>query len=226
MDEIIFSLYRMSEWIKHVKNVQAQHNIPYKDALKVASDTYQKVAKTARRQAKERLIGAVENKVESLLGMGATGRMLKESAAGNVVRLLDSGTDRATRAMSGGNLKRASKQQLIKIIKILGDKGAEYLSGMGMTGDMLKRSAAGNVVRLLDSGTDRATRAMSGSSVNRFKKANRWQTFVDTTIRDTIDTGAKGAKAYYNATSPLEQMGFGLKRHKKMSGMALMAAGY
>jgi hypothetical protein len=165
MDEIIFSLYRMSEWIKHVKNVQAQHNIPYKDALKVASDTYQKVAKTARRQAKERLIGAVENKVESLLGMGATGRMLKESAAGNVVRLLDSGTDRATRAMSG-------------------------------------------------------------SSVNRFKKANRWQTFVDTTIRDTIDTGAKGAKAYYNATSPLEQMGFGLKRHKKMSGMALMAAGY
>jgi len=243
----------MSAWIQHVKRFQEANGCSYKDALKHAGATYLKGSgygkfdpdniqyhttggtfktfakqqeKNVKRQAKKRLIDAIEDKAESLLGMGAVGQMLKESAAGNVVRLLDSGTDRATRAMSGGNIQKATKKQLIKIIEVLGDKGADYLSGMGMTGDMLKRSAAGNVVRLLDSGTDRATRAMSGSSVNRFKKANRWQTFVDTTIRDTIDTGAKGAKAYYNATSPMEQMGFGLKRHKRLSGRALLAAGY
>jgi hypothetical protein len=208
----------MSAWIQHVKRFQEANGCSYKDALKHAGATYLKGSGDGKFDP--------DNIQYHTTGKGAVGQMLKRSAAGNVVRLLDSGTNRATREMEGGNIKRATKKQLIKIIKILGDKGAEQLSGMGAVGQMLKRSAADNVVRLMDSGTNRATSEMEGSSVNRFKKANRWQTFVDTTIRDTIDTGGKAARVYYDSTNPMEQMGFGLKKHKRLSGRALLAAGY
>jgi len=182
--------------------------------------------KTARKQGK-RLMGALGDRaVMQLMGMGAIGDSLKRAAADNSIRLMDSGTNRATSEMEGGNLLKATKAQLIKIITVLGTKGAEKLSGMGAIGDSLKRAAADNSIRLMDSGTNRATSEMEGSSVNRLNKANRWQSFVDATIRDTIDTGGKAARVYYDSTNPMSQMGFGLKRHKRYSGRALMAAGY
>jgi hypothetical protein len=188
--------------------------------------------------------------------------MLKKSAADNVVRLMNSGTDRATKEMEGGNLKKASKKQLIRLIGAIGDKLVGKMEGMGSVGTMLKKSAADNVVKLMNSGTDRATQEMEGSSlffpggsssdanfskqgaldsanfvsshqrgfkglgINRLNKANRWQTFVDSTLRDTIDTAGKAGRVYYDTTSPLGQLGFGLKRHKRLSGKALLAAGY
>ena len=114
------------------------------------------------------------------------------------------------------------------------------MSGMGKTGTMLKQNSADNVVKLLDSATTRAVRAMDGSgqhrglpgyeyvgsSINRINKANRWQTFVDTTLRDTIDTAGKAGRVCNDTTSPMSQLGFGLKRHKRLSGKALLAAGY
>jgi len=236
----------MSAWIQHVKRFQEANGCSYKDALKHASATYQKGSgfgkydpnnqqyhttggnlKKASKAQLKRLVGALGDKaVKKIVGMGSIGQMLKESAANNTVRLMDSGTNRATSEMEGGNLKKASKAQLIRLVEALTDKGISKLSGMGSIGQMLKESAANNTVRLMDSGTNRATSEMEGSSVNRLKKANRWQTFVDSTLRDTIDTGAKAGRVYYDTTNPLAQMGFGLKKHKKLSGRALVAAGY
>jgi hypothetical protein len=127
----------------------------------------------------------------------------------------------------GGNLKKTSKAQLKRIVEVLGDKAVQKLVGMGSVGQMLKESAANNTVRLMDSGTNRASSEMEtrGTSVNRLKKANRWQTFADSTIRDGIDTAGKAARVYYDSTGPMAQLGFGLKRHRKLKGKALMPAG-
>jgi len=127
---------------------------------------------------------------------------------------------------TGGNLKKASKAQLIRLIGALGDKGISKLSGMGRIGDMLKESAANNTVRLMDSGTNRATSEMEGGKISRIKKAGKWEHFANATLRDAIDTGAKAGRAYYDTTSPMAQLGFGLKKHKRLSGKALMQAGY
>jgi two-component system KDP operon response regulator KdpE len=45
-------------------------------------------------------------------------------------------------------------------------------------------------------------------------------------LRDAIDTAGKAGRVYYDTTSPMAQLGFGLKRHRKLKGKALMAAGY
>ena len=128
---------------------------------------------------------------------------------------------------TGGNLKKTSKAQLKRIVEALGDKAVQKLVGMGSVGQMLKESAANNTVRLMDSGTNRATGEMEtrGTSVNRFKKANRWQTFADSTIRDGIDTAGKAARVYYDSTGPMAQLGFGLKKHRRLRGKALLVAG-
>ena len=241
----------MSEWIKHVKRFQAEKGCSYKDALKHASATYRK-GSGLRNMSDTGMSGFVANKrltrskpPQKLSGMGSVGTMLKKSSAENVVKLLNSGTDRAVRAMDGsgmhgGNLKKASKKQLIRLIDAIGDKLVGKMEGMGSVGSMLKQNSAENVVKLLNSGTDRAVRAMDGSGqhrglpgyelmgrgINRINKANRWQTFVDTTLRDTIDTAGKAGRVYNDTTSPLSQLGFGLKRHRKLKGRALLAAGY
>ena len=206
-----------NEWIKHVKQVQAASGCSYKDALKMASATYRgsglikpsnqnqmytqggNLKKSARKQGK-RLIGALGDRaVMHMMGMGAVGDMLKQTAANTTAQLITSGGDRASSEMTtrgtgmkGGNLKKASKAQLIRLIAAIGDKVVDKISG---------------------------------GSINRLNKANRWQGFVDATLRDTIDTGAKAGRAYYDTNSPMSQLGFGLKRHRKIRGSALMPAG-
>ena len=88
---------------------------------------------------------------------------------------------------------------------------------------------------MIISGTDRAIRAIDGSgvggSVNRLKKAGRWEQFANSTLRDGIDTAGKAARVYYDSTNPMAQMGFGLrkrkapKRRRSKSGGALYPAG-
>jgi len=51
---------------------------------------------------------------------------------------------------------------------------------------------------------------MAGGKIGRVKKANKWQTFTDSTLRDTIDTAGKAGRVYYDTTSPLSKMGFGI----------------
>lgn len=127
----------------------------------------------------------------------------------------------------GGNLKKTSKAQLKRLVEALGDKAVQKLVGMGAVGNMLKESAANNTVRLMDSGTNRATGEMEtrGTSVNRLKKAGRWEQFANATIRDGIDTAGKASRVYYDSTGPMAQMGFGLKKHRRLRGKALMPAG-
>jgi hypothetical protein len=241
-----------NEWIKHVKAVQAASGVSYKDALKMASATYRgsglmrpsnqnqmytqqggNLKKSAKAQAK-RLLGALGDRAvmkiaglglfgpqkepefkpatdeeykksgmqtAAMYGYGAVGNMLKQTAANTTAQLITSGGDRASSemttqgtGMSGGNLKKASKAQLIRLIGAIGDKLVDKIS--------------------------------VGGSVNRLNKANRWQQFVDATLRDTIDTAGKATRVYYDSTSPMSQMGFGLKRHRKIKGSALLAAGY
>jgi len=189
----------MSAWIQHVKAYQNAHGCSYKDALKHASATYQKGSGLAFRAGDQ----------EYHTGSGAFGLTQKDMGV-----------------HEGGNLKKTARKQGKRLMGALGDRAVMQLMGMGAIGDSLKRAAADNSIRLMDSGTNRATSEMEGSSVNRLNKANRWQSFVDATIRDTIDTGGKAARVYYDSTNPMSQMGFGLKRHKRYSGRALMAAGY
>jgi hypothetical protein len=67
---------------------------------------------------------------------------------------------------------------------------------------------------------------MTGKSVNRYKKAGRWEQFANSTLRDGIDTAGKASRVYYDSTNPMAQMGFGLrKRGRPKRGGALYVAG-
>jgi len=81
-----------------------------------------------------------------------------------------------------------------------------YLRGSGN----VKKTAKGNAKLLITSATDRAIRALEGSGVNRLNKANRWESFANSTLRDGIDTAGKAARVYYDSTNPMAQMGFGI----------------
>ena len=124
---------------------------------------------------------------------------LKKTAKGSAKRLIVAGTDRLIRSIEGsGNIKATAK-----------DSGK----------------------RLIVAGTDRAIKAIEGSSiggkVNRLKKYSRWTTAINKTIRDGIDTSGKAARVYSDSTSPMAQLGFGLKKRspRKRKGGALMPAG-
>ena len=196
----------MNDWIAHVKQFQAMHGCSYKDALKGASQTYRK-------------------------GSGLRSASKSYDPSNPQYHTL------------GGNLKRTSKAQLKRIIEALGDKAIAKMSGMGAIGDMLKRQAAETTAQLIQSGGDRASSEMTnrgtgmhrglpgyelttGGKISRINKAGKWEQFANATLRDAIDTAGKAGRVYYDTTSPLSQMGFGLKRHRKLKGKALMAAGY
>jgi hypothetical protein len=193
----------MSEWIKHVKRFQAEKGCSYKDALKHASATYRK-----------------GSGLRNMSDPGMSGFIANE-------RLTTSTPPKKI----GGRLTSA-KPYVYEMQK---------MAGMGSVGTMLKKSSAENVVKLLNSGTDRAVRAMDGSGqhrglpgyelttggkISRINKAGKWEQFSNATLRDAIDTAGKAGRVYNDTTSPLSQLGFGLKRHKRLSGKALMAAGY
>jgi hypothetical protein len=90
-----------------------------------------------------------------LKGRGATGTMLKNTAANATANLINAGSNRAANEMttqgtgfrSRVNKGYANQQMTIK--------------GQGATGTMLKKAAAAAVVRLLNSGTERASHEMA-----------------------------------------------------------------
>ena len=69
---------------------------------------------------------------------------------------------------------------------------------------------------------------MEGSSVNRFKKAGRWEQFANATVCYGIDTAGKAARVYYDSTNPAAQMGFciggNIKAVAKDDGKRLIVA--
>ena len=166
-----------------------------------------------------------------LLGSG----VLKKSARGNASRLITSATDRAIRAIQGGNITAVAKDSGKDVIVASGERAVRSIEGSGMR----RRSYGGNITAVAkDSGKDvivasgeRAVRSIAGSgiggSVNRLKKAGRWEQFANATIRDGIDTAGKAARVYYDSSNPMAQMGFGLKKRgrPRKSGGALYPAG-
>jgi hypothetical protein len=194
----------MSEWIQHVKRFQEANGCSYKDALKHASATYQKGSglRGLAGQEGEFTIMPVTSKPKKLSGMGSVGTMLKKSSAENVVKLLNSGTDRAVRAIDGSSLF--------------------FPNDSGSSDTNFSKQGAIDSANYVSS----HQRGFKGLGINRLNKANRWQTFVDAALRDTIDTAGKAGRVYNDTTSPLSQLGFGLKRHKRLSGKALLASGY
>jgi benzoyl-CoA reductase/2-hydroxyglutaryl-CoA dehydratase subunit BcrC/BadD/HgdB len=82
-----------------------------------------------------------------------------------------------------------------------------------------------------------------GMGVNRLKKAQRWEGFADSTLHDAIDTANKARKTFQKGMGVTKKQAIAslqmanamygdqamsqLKKHrKKLSGMALYAAGY
>ena len=167
---------------------------------------------------------------------------VKKTAKGSVKRLIVSGTDRAIRAMEGSSVNRLKKGQrweqfanatLRDGIDTAGKAARVYYDSTNPAAQM-GYGIGGNITavakdagkRLIVAGTDRAVRAMEGSSINRLKKGQRWETFANATLRDGIDTAGKAARVYYDSTDPASQMGFGLKkRGRPKRGGALFVAG-
>ena len=115
----------------------------------------------------------------------------------------------------GGNIKAVGKDSGKRLIISGTERAIRAIDGSGVSGNL----------RAVSSGLGKV---MTGSSVNRLKKAGRWEQFANATIRDGIDTAGKAARVYYDSTDPMAQMGFGLKkrgRPKKMQGSALYPAG-
>ena len=98
-----------------------------------------------------------------------------------------------------------------------------HLQGAGK----LKKSIREDAARLVSAGTDRAIQEIEGGSVNRLKKAGRWEHFANATIRDGIDTAGKAARVYKKSTDPMSMLGFGLKKRgrPRKTGGALYVAG-
>ena len=125
--------------------------------------------------------------------------------------------------LGAGQLKKNIRGNASRLITAGTDRAIRAISGSGQ----LKHNIRGNASRLITAGTDRAIRAIEGGSVNRLKKAGRWEHFANATVRDGIDTAGKAARVYSKSTDPMSMMGFGVKkrgRPRKHHGGALFAA--
>ena len=145
---------------------------------------------------------------------------VKKTAKGNAKRLITSATDRAIRALEGSGIMsdlyvRGQQKDALKATNKYGlnfdtePHENTNIFGYGVGGNV-KAVSKDNAKRLITSATDRAIRALDGSGVNRLNKANRWESFANSTIRDGIDTAGKAARVYYDSTNPLAQMGLGI----------------
>jgi hypothetical protein len=190
------------------------------------------------------------------MGFGIGGN-IKKVAKDSGKRLIISGTDRAIRAIDGSGMAsdayvRAHQKDSMKVTNKYApnmntDPEPETnIFGFGIGGN-IKAVGKDSGKRLIISGTNRAIRAidgsgigdfnksihsgletvMTGKSVNRLKKGQRWEQFANATVRDGIDTAGKAARVYYDSTGPMAEMGFGLKKRgrPRKSGGALYVAG-
>jgi hypothetical protein len=151
------------------------------------------------------------------MGFGIGGN-IKAVGKDSGKRLIISGTDRAIRAIDGsgigGNIKAVGKDSGKRLIISGTDRAIQAIDGSGI-GDFNKSVHSG------------LETVMTGKSVNRLKKGQRWEQFANATVRDGIDTAGKAARVYYDSTGPMAEMGFGLKKRgrPRKSGGALYPAG-
>ena len=140
------------------------------------------------------------------------------------------GASASYRSMKGGNITKTAKSSGKRLITSGTDRAVQAIEGSGFYGG----TDGEQTVRTSTDGfsADKAKKALTmlskgyGGKIGRVKKANKWQTFVDSTMHDMIDTGNKARKTYQKGQQGEMTSGFGLKRHRKLSGKALHPAGY
>jgi hypothetical protein len=194
------------------------------------------IKSVAKDSGKRLIISGTDRAIRAITGSGNIKSVAKDSGK----RLIISGTDRAIRAITGSGVNRFKKagrwegfanSTLRDGIDTAGKAARVYYDstnpmaqmGFGIGGN-IKAVGKDSGKRLIIAGTDRAIRAITGSGVNRFKKAQRWEGFANSTLRDGIDIAGKAARVYYDSTDPMAQMGFGLKKRGRRGG-ALFPAG-
>jgi len=197
--------------------------------------------RTARGSAKRLIISATDRAVRAI------GGNITATAKDSGKAVITASGDRAVRAIEGSGVNRLNKanrwEQFANStvrdgIDTAGKAARVYYDssnpmaqmGFGFGGNITATAKDSGKAVITASG-DRAVRAIEGSGVNRLNKANRWEQFANSTLRDGIDTAGKAARVYYDSTNPMAQMGFGLrkrkapKRRRSKSGGALYPAG-
>ena len=134
--------------------------------------------------------------------------------------------------LKGGNITKTAKDSGKRLITSGTDRAVQAIEGSGFHG---RGQYGGNdgehTVRTVDLDANKAKKALTllskgyGGKIGRVKKAGKWQQFVDSTMHDMIDTSNKARKTYQKGQRSEMTSGFGLKRHRKLSGKALMPAG-
>jgi hypothetical protein len=132
--------------------------------------------------------------------------------------------------LKGGNITKTAKDSGKRLITSGTDRAVLAIEGSGFYGG----TDGENTVRTSTDGfsADKAKKALTmlskgyGGKIGRVKKAGKWEQFVDSTLHDMIDTSNKARKTYQKGQRSEMTSGFGLKRHRKLSGKALHPAGY
>jgi len=136
--------------------------------------------------------------------------------------------------MKAGNITKTAKTSGKQVITASGDRAVQAIEGSGFHGRGWYGGAdgQGKVPTSNDWNAKDAKGALTllskgyGGKIGRVKKAGKWEGFVDSTLHDMIDTGNKARKTYQKGQRSEMTSGFGLKRHRKLSGKALAPAGY
>jgi len=203
MEKLFSHGYNMSEWIAHVKQFQAQHGCSYKDALKGASSSYHSMKGN---------------------GVGRRKKYTKWVSALGAKDLIDAGMSKGASTISGSGVGRRKKYT--KWVSALGakdlidagmSKGASTISGMGVSRrkKYTKWVSALGAKDLIDAGMSKGASTISGSGAMKLMVEPKM------TKKQAI-TSLQMANAMYG-----DQAMSQLKKHrKKLSGMALYAAGY
>jgi hypothetical protein len=222
----------MSDWIKFVKNFQAHHGCSYKEALTRASSSYHKMKGS----------GSMRD-LHSALTTKESRKMMNRGP--NLARSNDTDFD------TGIGYGVGRRNKYTKWVGALGakdlidagmSKGASTISGMGVgrRNKYTKWVGALGAKDLIDAGMSKGASTISGMGVGRRKKYTKWVDALG--AKDLIDAGmSKGASTISGmgvkrqAVSGLQMANamYGdqamsqLKKHRrKLSGMALYAAGY
>jgi hypothetical protein len=195
-----------------------------------------KLKKSIRADAARLITSGTDRAIRSIEGSG----MLKKSIRADAGRLISSGTDRAIRAIEGsGMLKKSIRADAGRLITSGTDRAIRAIEGSGNMKDLYLRASMPDARKASarygpNLGKSAATEDQEyngplylGTGVNRLKKGQRWEHFVNASIRDGIDTAGKAARVYKKSTDPMSMLGFGLKKRgrPRKTGGALYVAG-
>ena len=227
-----------SQISKALKGLPIRVSIGNQHDIELSQEQLKKFSK-AGQKGKAATITLDPFQIEKHMQMLGSGK-LKKSIRADAARLITSGTDRAIRSIEGsGMLKKSIRADAGRLITSGTDRAIRAIEGSGNMKDLYLRASMPDARKASarygpNLGKSAATEDQEyngplylGTGVNRLKKGQRWEHFVNASIRDGIDTAGKAARVYKKSTDPMSMLGFGLKkrgRPRKTSG-ALYVAG-